>query len=481
METELEEIKEKLRSYFNDDLFLFNKWVVNKTNKQGKNMMTEKLHKRLCDFVSHRKKNKLLILQPVGSFKSSLITVGFSLQQICKDRNTRILLDAETKAIAVDYLQEIKGNLEHNRRLRWLYGNFVPQRGWKEDQIRVTGRTKRYKEPTVATSGVDNPATERHFPIIVIDDLVSNMNSNTPEQRKKVLDHFKNILHRVEDENSLVIVVGTRWNYYDVYAYIIEEMKDEFDSLVLDAEDDGNGNLLFPEKLTEEFLMNEKKRLGSLYSALYRNKPVVAESQLFKPEWFKNIYYKGISADSPGELPANLVFYTAVDPASSINDESCYYVVLTAGYSRMNKLYIDDVQYGHFTPDEGIRHIISSKLLYNPQKVGIETNNFQVYIKNNLEKELDERHIYMNIIELSHYGKLSKDQRIETLEPWFKNGDIKIKEGIKEVEEEALQYPKGKKDVLDALSMILELIPRHNYKDKPGVFDRPIINKRTGW
>jgi len=461
MNSELESIKSQLRPHFNANLYDYNLWVMNKTNEQGKNLMTEKLHKKLCDFISYRKKNKLLILQPIGSFKSSCVTVGFSCQEICKDRDIRILLDSETKAIAVDYLAEIKANFEDNQRLRWLYGNFVPKKGWRGDEIRVLGREKRYKEPTVATSGIDNPTTERHFPILIIDDLVSNVNSKTPEQRAKVLDHFKNILHRVEDENSLVIVVGTRWNFFDVYSYIIDYMEEEFDTLILDAEDDGEGKLLFPEKLTKIFLMGEKKRLGSMYSALYRNKPVIAESQLFKPEWFKDIYYKGMSADGPGELPADLILLTTVDPAQSSLDESCYYVVLTAGYSQLNKLYVDDVRFGHWTPDEGISHIIASRLLYNPRKTGIETNAFQIYVKDNLQKELDKRRLYMNIVELPHYGKMSKDQRIETLEPWFKNGDIRIRKGITEIEEEALQYPKGKKDVLDALAMILELIPRN--------------------
>jgi len=454
-----------------EDLFAFNRWVINHTDSSGNNLMNVRLHKRLCDFVSHRKKNKLLILLPIGSFKTSCVTVGFSLQQVCKNPNITILLDSEQKSKAVDYLNEIKANFERNKRLKALFGNFVPQRGWREDQIVVSKRTKSLKEPTVATSGIDLPATERHFNIIIIDDLVSNQNVNTPEQRRKVLNHFKYILTRVVDENSLIIVVGTRWHYQDLYSWILEKMKDSFDSLILSAEDK-EGNLLFPEKLSRKFLDDEKRRLGSMYSALYLNEPVVSENALFKKEWIK--YYK--------ELPEDLEvqFYTAVDPAVSTSDEADNYVVITCAQDNMGKLYVEDLRCGHFTPDEGISHIIATKLLYNPRKVGIETNTFQTYIKHNLQKELDARRLYMNIVELSHFGKKSKAQRIEALEPYFKAGDILIKEGIEELEEELLSYPKGRDDVLDALAMILELLPRRRSQSKPLFLPKRRVNAIIG-
>ena len=471
--TEQDLIKQRLRSLFYTDLYLFDKWCLNQTNEYGKNLMNETLHKRLCDFISYRKKNKLLILMPVGSFKTTCVTVGYSCQQICKNRDITILLDSETKSIAMDYLSEIKQNLEFNKRIKWLAGSFKGKTGWKEEQITVTKRKKRRKEPTVATSGIDNPATERHFDLIIIDDLVSNLNTNTPEQRKKVLDHFKVILTRVSGSESTIIVVGTRWSFLDVYSYIINELSDEFDTLILDAENDGKGNLLFPEKLSKKFLEDEKKRLGNMYYALYRNKPVASEMALFKKEWMR--YYK------EDELPQDVKFYTAVDPAVSTLDEADNYVVLTVGVSRMGKLYIDDVRYGHFTPDEGISHIIAVKMLYNPRACGIESNIFQSYVSHNLEKELEKRRLYLNIVELKHTGNKSKRERIEALQPYFKAGDIYIREGIKVVEDEAISYPKGRDDVLDALSMILEIIPRSKRDEKRGYYDRVPTNSLTGF
>src|SRR5690606_27304820 len=71
-------------------------------------------------------RNKVLIMMPRGTFKSSIVTIGFTLQYILNDPDARILIDSETYGKAKNFLAEIKGHLEGNKKFReifkYLYG-----------------------------------------------------------------------------------------------------------------------------------------------------------------------------------------------------------------------------------------------------------------------------------------------------------------------------------------------------------------------
>jgi hypothetical protein len=65
--------------------------------------------------------NQMLLLMPRGTFKSSVVTIGLSLQKILNDADVRILIDSETFAKAKAFLAEIKGHLEGNEAFREVY------------------------------------------------------------------------------------------------------------------------------------------------------------------------------------------------------------------------------------------------------------------------------------------------------------------------------------------------------------------------
>jgi phage terminase large subunit-like protein len=52
----------------------------------------------------------------------------------------------------------------------------------------------------------------------------------------------------------------------------------------------------------------------------------------------------------------------------------------------------------------------------------------------------------------------AKDERIRGMSPHFENGTIRIDRNMDELIMEYLQFPKGTKDILDALEMTVRLI-----------------------
>jgi hypothetical protein len=58
-----------------------------------------------------------------------------------------------------------------------------------------------------------------HYDLIIMDDLHSELNTANKEQIEKVVQHYK-LAFSLLDPGQPLIVIGTRWDYNDVYQYI---------------------------------------------------------------------------------------------------------------------------------------------------------------------------------------------------------------------------------------------------------------------
>src|SRR3990167_3057630 len=97
----------------------------------GYDKMTENTHKELCDYTTSilpnppelphdpnfdPRKNLLLLLMPRGTFKSSVVTIGFTLQMILNEPNVRVLIDSETFGKSKAFLREIMDHIVGNEK-----------------------------------------------------------------------------------------------------------------------------------------------------------------------------------------------------------------------------------------------------------------------------------------------------------------------------------------------------------------------------
>src|SRR3990167_2492807 len=89
---------------------------------------------------------KKAILMPRGHLKSTFCTIAFTIQQILKNPNVRVLIGNGVWDISRTFLSEIKAQLESSQ-LKYLFGEFVSAK-WNADDIIVRQRTKPLKEPT---------------------------------------------------------------------------------------------------------------------------------------------------------------------------------------------------------------------------------------------------------------------------------------------------------------------------------------------
>ena len=116
------------------------------------------------EIMLKRPARKKAILLPRGHLKSSFVTIAFSVQQMIKNPNIRILIANQVWDMSRKFLSEIKGHLEQSD-LKALFGEFISQR-WNADEILIRQRTMPKKEPTISTTGVEAETTGGHYDLI---------------------------------------------------------------------------------------------------------------------------------------------------------------------------------------------------------------------------------------------------------------------------------------------------------------------------
>jgi hypothetical protein len=209
-------------------------------NVCGMSAWQEGLHDDLATFLA-APTDKKLILVPRGHLKSSLVTVVWSIQQVLRNPNIRVLITNAVWDLSRKFLREITGLLTEKSLLKEIYGTFNGAGSkFTQDEITIAQRTiGTTKEATITTAGVETALTGGHYDIIIHDDLVEENNINTKEQIQKIIRFYQNSLDLL-DPGGQILVVGTRWAMGDLYGHLIET---EMDSL--------NGVKVLPEMRTQ--------------------------------------------------------------------------------------------------------------------------------------------------------------------------------------------------------------------------------------
>jgi predicted phage terminase large subunit-like protein len=455
-----------------DSLFDFAKIVL------GYDLIEESAHYDLCEFMCDRYtdygeplKRWKLILMPRGTFKSTLALEAFIIQQIILNPDIRILITTENFSNSKHYLGLIKKQFESNELLRSLYGDFVGLTGWREDYITVLQRKVNSKEPTIMCGGVDKTITGFHYDLIVADDIVTPNNIGTIEQINKVINYYKDFNNLVDKtKDCRVIIIGTRWNFNDLYQHIVDNEYMNFNIFIRQAYND-DGTLFFPKILPEEELSRLRQSLGNyLFSCNYLNNPTDKEHAKFKQEWMK--YYP-----RDMEVPhlSDMNVYTTVDPAISERVQGDFSGIITVGVDSDNNKFVLETKRLKVNPFELINEIFENYKKYKPLAVGIEMAVFQKVLKYWMMQEMQKRNLFIPITELKADNSKSKEYRISGLQPIFEFGSIYLNKDQRELEDELLTFPIMRHDdLIDPLAYQVPMwsppIKHVSKRDEKGTF-----------
>jgi len=395
------------------------------------------------------------------------------LWRLLKNPNERILIYSDASTKAQGFLTSIKSHLEGTVEKSYFSALFDwasdgRQTKWNESQIIIKERNTSFPEPSVDTGGIETSKVGMHYDLIIFDDIVSDKNITTKEQMDKVADCYKKALSLLKPGGE-VILVGTRWDFGDLYGRLIAENEgnNDFGVLVIDGEDDKKyGQYCFSSiGLTKEFLQEQKKSQGShVYNSLYRNNPVDPETATFKSTNFS--FY--------GEIKKDDLYITATcDPAGEGEDFTAITVV---GTDHEMNMYILDIVNKHLQPSEIINEIIRLHYKYTFKMFGLEMNFYRGMLRLELERRINEERKNENFtlfgtheFEATAARGQGKFNRIMALQPYHERRALKFPGKKLELLQgdfsilayQMLQFPRSSHDdIIDSLAYHLPLIRR---------------------
>lgn len=204
------------------------------------------------------------------------------------------------------------------------------------------------------------------------------------------------------------------------------------------------GELLFPEKLSQEFLDMARRTQGSLiFSNQYMNKVIDEDSQPFKKAWIK--YYELLPS-------TKLNTFAFFDPAISQNIDADFTGVTVVAIDADDNRYLLYAARKKITPTQIIEEIFKINMMFHPMCIGVETVAYQEALLYMLDQEMRRRGVIVPVKGIKHGSQDAKEKRIMGLVPYFEFGRYYIKPGLTDFEDELLSFPRGgHDDIIDAL------------------------------
>lgn len=407
----------------------------------------------------------LLALLPRGTLKSSVITIGFAIQWLLNFREDRVLIDSEVFEKSKGFLAEIKGHYQDSEGLRKVYytiygclpddkkTQFNPNgtEVWSTEKIVLTCRSRQRKEPSIDCSGIGVSKNGMHYDVVLMDDLHSEQNTRTSEQITIVKDHYK-LMYSLLEPGHPAIVIGTRWNYDDLYQEIIDTEQEDFNFITRSAEST-DGELFYEKRLNHKELGKFRKKLGPyLYSCQYMNNPIDDQTATFKKSQFKYI--------SMEELEKKKInWYGMVDPSWK-GENSDYAVLMIAGMDAHGEIYCRFIYRQKMTYGEIVKKMFELQKIFSPRQWLLETIGSQKSIQYFLEQEQRRETTLLRIKEIKGQ-RAQKEERIMALAPYYELSRAHHVHGCPQIdilEGELMRYPKSKyDDVSDCWAGILEI------------------------
>ena len=274
-------------------------------------------------------KKKLLLLAPRDHGKS-LLSIAYTLRRIVLDRDVKVLWISASAGQSEKRVRLIKSYLLSEKiQEDWGSDDMPPFKTdttkWIATQIYVN-REKDSVDPTLEAIGCGGSITGAHVSCIIMDDLEDDKTTYSSANRERTRDWLKSTIMPMLEKSGVMLVVGTRKHYDDVYEHMISDptynviidpaikkwpshyefkMKQDKNGrdIVEGIEIEGESEVLWPEHRPIEYLLQERQAVGSLlFSREFMNQVQSDENAIFKPMWL-DIAKKNGSFLSYGELP----------------------------------------------------------------------------------------------------------------------------------------------------------------------------------
>lgn len=368
------EVRETIADIGKRDLFTLAKVIL------GYDLLIERVHRPVCDHFVQKDPYKAftdqdicksrLLLDPRGHFKTS-IAIADNIQWMLNFPNITILKVSGTQQLTQRIVGEMKDHFLTNSRFRQVYPDFVPQEGKEFGNMScftIPARTGIIREPTISIATIESVKAGSHYWLIDGDDVVNEVNSLNREQLQATITRWNHI-RPLLNPGGYRQLEGTRYDWSDLYGDVIERNKGAwkiFERSCWTEKENGEKDLLFPERFTLAELEQIRSEDPYLFSCQYLQKPQRTEEEHFPMAALMS------HTVQTQLIPSNLTQFLVFDLAFTSNKLSDYTVGVFGGYDQNGGLWVFDIMRGRWSPYTIIDMIIHGYRRWSVQRVGIE-------------------------------------------------------------------------------------------------------------
>lgn len=213
-----------------EDLEFYSRWVMGEGNIEFSR--NSKLLRNIYWDYQYTN-DDLLILAPRGSAKSTAVTITSVTWAIGNNPAIRSLLAfASMEAQGLAFARQLDHIITKNERYIEVFGELKPQKPEKWDEtekiVRRPTPPSGLKDPTISVVGLGSAVPSKRADLVVCDDLVTMDNAYSEIQRAKVIRFVYQTLFPILVPGGRRIILGTRWDPRDLYAYTAQQWGLEF-------------------------------------------------------------------------------------------------------------------------------------------------------------------------------------------------------------------------------------------------------------
>ena len=419
---------------------------------------------------------RALILEPAGHGKTTIVSTLLPIWRLCKWPNIRQAIIAKNEQDAKGIMRTIHSELLGNEKLIRDFGSFYPEddsaKAWAIERIDIKQKTRFTKEGSVMIYGSKGNVLGKRFDYVVCDDVVTEKNSATPEQRQGMLDWFNlGVETMPEHPNSQLHVVGTLFDPEDLYNTLRdlrypESQEKIYTEVRVDAIVDEEKKItLWPERWTWDRLMGQKAKMGTLdFNKRYRNIAVDKSRIIFLHEYLYGGYigknkYPGCLDESfaIGDFLDNWRMIAGFDPALGVSKiaKFCAHIVIGVGSCvRHDKCYwVVDLERDQYTMPQQVDMLIDKHQHYDLWATVIEVNGYQVGLEQAMRLRMEENGLALNVMphHTSRNNKPDPEIGVSGMQGMIENGMLHIpwadphsRRVMQQFLDELEMYPAGK-------------------------------------
>lgn len=163
----------------------------------------------------------LLILVPREFSKSTIVTIGYTVWRIVKNRNTCGGIISNTYDQAAGFLRGARSHLESNELILNDFGAFKKEPGWKDDQFTVIRENQAEVNVTMFAAGAGKAILGKHTDFLILDDVEDKKTVLTQESRAKTQTWYTQTVIPILRPGGQMIIIGTRKHWDDLYFNIL--------------------------------------------------------------------------------------------------------------------------------------------------------------------------------------------------------------------------------------------------------------------